>query len=63
MIDIEDVKTIKLGPGQVLVVKCDVTLSGDMAERLRHKIEGVAPMLKDRLLILSKEISLAVVDA
>ena len=63
MIDIEDVKIIKLGPGQVLVVKCDVALSNEMIARLREKIEGVAPMLKDRLLIIGKEISLAVVDA
>jgi len=63
MINIDDVKTIKLAHGQVLVVQVDCLLSKDQVEHIRSMIETAAPVLKDRLLIVSGGISFSVIDA
>ena len=63
MINIDDVKTIKLAPGQVLLVQVDCILSKQQVEHIRDTIETAAPVLKDRLLIVSEGFTFSVIDA
>jgi len=62
MINIEDVKTIKLAPGQVLVVNVDDFLSKDQVAHIRKTIEIATPILKGRFLIVGKGITFSVID-
>lgn len=63
MINIDDVKLLKLAPGQMLVVKVDGVLSSEMVDRIKRAFESNAPMLQDRVLVIDKTVTLAVVDA
>jgi hypothetical protein len=62
MIGIEDVKIISLESHQVLVVQLDHVISTDIRNRVKEMIEHEAPILKDRLLIIDKSVSLAVIE-
>ena len=62
MINIEDVKTLKLEPGQILLVQVDQIISNEQMYYIREKFETVAPVLKDRILIVGKGVTLSVID-
>lgn len=63
VINIEDIKTLKLAPGQVLVVKVNCEVSKEIADRIKLWFETDIPIVKNRILIIDKRISLSVLDA
>ena len=60
MINIEDVKTLTLQPGQTLVVQIEKAYPSSALEQLRGQFEGVFP--DNRVLIIDKRIQLMVID-
>jgi hypothetical protein len=60
MIDIEDVKTLTLKPGQTLVVQAMTLLSSNLRERLRNEFQGLFP--DNRVIIIDKDLQLMVID-
>jgi len=63
MMNIDNVKMLKLEPGQTLLVQMDDFISIETAKRVRELIETNVPMLKDRLLIVGKGVDFSVIDA
>ena len=61
MINIEDIKTITLKPGQVLVVQTETRLPPRVAEDWKKQLEPLFP--NNQVLIIDKSISLSVVDS
>lgn len=59
MIDIADVKTLTLQPGQMLVVQTEISLPSRLAERLRNEFQGLFP--NNRVLIIDKGLQLMVI--
>lgn len=62
MIDIDDVKTVKLGEGQMLAVKVDLALTPLQRSYLYEQFEK-HPLLKGKVMILEHGMSLTVIDA
>ena len=60
MINIEELKTITLKPGQVVVYRCDRFLSRDKAELLFRQLEKFFP--DNRVLVIDGGSELLVVD-
>ena len=63
MINFEDVKLLKLEPGQTLVVQVDGYISSEQRFYIKEMFETNVPMSKGRLLIIGTGISLSVIDA
>lgn len=59
-IDIEDVKTLTLQPGQVLVVQID-TRPKEVVDRIMQQFKELFP--DNKVLVLDKGIKLAVIDS
>ena len=60
MIDIEDVKTLTLKPGQTLVVQLKTKCPVESAARLRDQFSGLFP--DNRVLIIDSDMELMVID-
>jgi hypothetical protein len=60
MIDIADVKTLTLKPGQTLVVQTETLLPASIRERLRNGLQEVFP--NNKVLVIGKDLQLMVVD-
>lgn len=60
MIDIEDVKTLTLQPGQTLVVQLKTKFPVDVAARLRDQFSGLFP--DNPVLIIDSDMELMVID-
>lgn len=63
MIEIQDIKSLSIKPGQVLVVQVDGFISTETKDRIKAAFAADAPMLEDRLLVIDKSITLAVVES
>ena len=59
MINIEDVKTLTLKPGQTLVVQTEKVYPSSFIEQLRGQLLGVFPY--NRVLIIDKSLQLMVI--
>lgn len=62
MIDIEDIKRLRLEPGDMLVMQCKGVISHEQGNRLREMLVRYAPSIADRVMIIDNQISLAVVS-
>lgn len=63
MIDIEDVKKLNIGPDDILVLQVKGNIPGEVATKIRdHFVRGF-PALKNKIMVLDENISLAVLVA
>lgn len=62
MVDIEEVKRLRLGPNDILVLKIDGHLSRDAAERVKNCFADGFPSLANKILVIDKSTSLAIVE-
>ncbi|MCK1684251.1 hypothetical protein IVA87_33915 [Bradyrhizobium sp. 147] len=62
MIDIEDVKRIKLGAGDLLAVQVDGIFSTETLGRVKAMFEAY-PELRGRVIVLDHSVKLSVVSA
>ena len=60
MIDIADVKTLTLKPGQTLVVQTDRLFPSQLIEQLRDKFLDLFP--DNRVIVIDKSLQLMVID-
>jgi len=61
-LEIDDIKTLSLRPGQILIVKVNAILSRDQVDHIVGMFAGF-PELKGRVMVMDKSLSVAVVDA
>ena len=60
MIDIADVKTLTLKPGQTLVVQIENQLPFHLMEKLKGRFQEVFP--NNKLMVIGKDVQLMVID-
>ena len=60
MIDIADVKTLTLKPGQMLVVQTEQQLPKNLKERLHNQFQELFP--NNQVLVIEKSLQLMVID-
>ena len=60
MINLEDVKTLSLKPGQVLVAQTETLLPHAIRQQLQQYFQGAFP--RNKIIVIDKSIQLLVVD-
>jgi hypothetical protein len=63
MIDIEDVKRLNLGPNDILVAQVKGIISSQARDRIKEQFDTVFPALKNRVMVIDENITLAVLLA
>lgn len=63
MIDIEDVKRLRLADGDILVVKVGAFITLDQVKHIKAMVADCFPASAGRVMVLDKSMSLAVLEA